>query len=229
MFVVSWRYMIPSAVYHRASLGTFVFHDSLLPKYRGFAPTVWAIINGEDHTGVTLFEIAEGVDEGLIVAQHRVEIGQQDSIATVMENVTEAYLHLLELHLPSLLEQSAPRIVQDHLQATYTVKRMPQDNRIDWRAPTRQTYDLIRAVTKPYPGAFTYLADRLVRVWSADYVPDEKQYAGIIPGRVAEVRAGIGTVVLTGDGSLLLRKVQVDDGEVACAADVLNHLSDTLG
>ena len=64
MFCVSWRYLIPPEVYERARLGAFVFHDSMLPKYRGFAPTVWAIINGESYTGATLMSISEGIDEG---------------------------------------------------------------------------------------------------------------------------------------------------------------------
>lgn len=69
MFAVSWRYLIPERIYSRSRLGTFVFHDSLLPEYRGFSPTVWAMINGEDHTGVTLFEMAEATDSGDIVDQ----------------------------------------------------------------------------------------------------------------------------------------------------------------
>ncbi len=104
LLTVSWRYIIPREVYERARLGTFVLHDSLLPAYRGFAPTVWAIINGEDHTGVTLFEIAEGVDTGRIIAQQRVPIGADDTIADVMEHVTQTYLEVLAANLPRLLD-----------------------------------------------------------------------------------------------------------------------------
>src|SRR5688500_12675671 len=67
MLCVSWRYMVPSSVYLRPSLGSYVFHDSLLPQYRGFSPTVWSLINGEDHTGVTLFKMSEKVDAGPVV------------------------------------------------------------------------------------------------------------------------------------------------------------------
>ena len=64
MLAVNWRYMLPPEVYRRPRRGAYIFHDSLLPEYRGFSPTVWAIINGEDHTGVTLFAIADEVDAG---------------------------------------------------------------------------------------------------------------------------------------------------------------------
>src|SRR5207247_5205011 len=109
MLAVSWRYLIPRSVYGRARLGTFVFHDSLLPEYRGFSPTVWSIVNGEDHTGVTLFEMDRGVDTGCVVAQERVPIGPEETIATVMERVTQGFLRLLERSLRDLLAGTAPR------------------------------------------------------------------------------------------------------------------------
>lgn len=229
MFAVSWRYMIPASVYQRARLGTFVFHDSLLPAYRGFAPTVWSIINGEDHTGVTLFEIAEHVDEGAVVAQKRVPIGPDDFITDVLERVTESYLELLEQNLEQLIQGTAPRSPQDELFATYTCRRLPEDNQIDWTASTASIYNLIRAVSRPYPGAFTYLGGEKMTIWSAKRLANPRRYVGRVPGRVVEVRPGEGTVVLTGDGSLLLAEVQVEGGEAVCASDVLNSLAHTLG
>jgi methionyl-tRNA formyltransferase len=227
-FAVSWRYMIPPAVYQRPRLGTFVFHDSLLPSYRGFSPTIWAITNGEDHTGVTLFEIAEAVDAGDIIAQERVPIGLDKPIAEVMARVTQTYLRLFETNLPGLLDGSAPRTPQDHTQATYTCKRTPEDNQIDWTASTGQVHNLIRAVSQPYPGAYTYLSGEKIRVWSASRL-QAQTYVGRIPGRIVQVIPGVGSVVLTGDGSLLVEQVQTEKGQVECAAKRLNKLSQTLG
>jgi methionyl-tRNA formyltransferase len=228
MLAVSWRYMIPPLVYRRARLGTFVFHDSPLPQYRGFSPTVWAMINGENHTGVTLFEIAEGVDEGPIVDQERVSIGPDDTISLVLERVTKTYLALLERNLEELVKGTARRIHQDHSQATYTCKRLPEDNQIDWTASTRDIYNLIRAVSAPYPGAYTYLSGKQMRVWSAKRVHDNRPYIGRIPGRVVEVRHGEGTVVLTGDGVLMLCQVQIEGSEITCASEVIMSPSQTL-
>ncbi len=230
MLAVNWRYMIPPDIYRRPRLGTFIFHDSLLPEYRGFSPTVWAMLNGEKHTGVTLFEISEKIDEGDIVDQLMIPIGQEDTIAAVTERVTQGYLSLLECNFDKLLNGNAPRHFQDHTRATYTCRRLPEDNQIDWLASSTQIYNLVRAVTAPYPGAYTYLAGKQLRVWSACLLQDEqKKYVGHIPGRVVEVRQGIGSVVLTGDGSLLLTQVQTPDGEPACGANVLNSLKQTLG
>lgn len=229
MLVSSWRYLIPASVYRKPRLGAFVFHDSLLPGYRGFAPTVWAIINGEDHAGVTLFEMADEMDSGDVVAQKRIAIGPDDTIAEVVERVTQAYLELLERNLPGLLDGTAPRVAQDQSGATYTCKRLPGDNRIDWAGATRDIYNLIRAVGAPYPGAFSTFSGATLRVWAARRLTGWRRYVGGTPGRVVEVRPGEGTVVLTGDGALLLTRVEIEGRGIVCAADVLNRLDHTLG
>ena len=229
MLVVSWRYLIPPEVYSRPKRGAFVFHDSLLPAYRGFAPTVWAIVNGEDHTGVTLFEIADEVDSGAIVAQERVPIGEDDTIADVMERVTAAYLPLLTRMLPEMLDGTAPRSAQDVLQATYTCKRLPDDNVIDWKQSTAAIYNLIRATTEPYPGAYTTLNERKLIIWAARRTENARPYVGRVPGRVVEVRPDEGAVVLTGDGALLITRVEYEGESAAIASEVLNSLAHTLG
>jgi len=229
MLVVSWRYMIPANIYRRSSRGTFVFHDSLLPKYRGFSPTVWAIANGEKYTGVTLFKIAEEVDMGDIVDQITVPIGPKDTIADVMEQITLAYLALLEKNINGLLNGSIKLRPQDDSCATYTCKRLPEDSKIDWSLSYKNIYNLIRAVTLPYSGAYTYFSGKKLRVWGAKRVSNIHKYVGKIPGRVCEVRPGEGSLVLTGDGALLLTKVQLEDGKIVCASDLLNSLSHTLG
>lgn len=229
MFAVSWRYMIPREIYDRPKFGTYVFHDSLLPAYRGFAPTVWAIANGEDHTGVTLFRIAEQFDDGDVIAQRRIAIGPDDTIAAVMSAVTQTYLESLEQNFPALASGTAKATPQNHAAASYTCKRLPGDNAIDWTAITTHIHNLIRAVGHPYSGATTSLASRPLTVWAAERIPAVKAYVGRVPGRVVEVLPGKGSIVLTGDGALLLTRVQAEGGEEKCAADILDSISLTLG
>jgi len=229
MLMVNWRYMVPANIYCRPRLGTFVFHDSLLPEYRGFSPTVWAIINGEDHTGVTLFKITDEVDAGDIVDQELIPIARYDTIAMVTDRVTEAYLRLLERNFDRLISGNITLWPQDHSRATYTCKRTPDDNEIDWTLSSRRIYDLIRAVSTPYPGAYTYFSGRRMRVWSAQLISGYRRYVGRVPGRVVEVVPGKGSVVLTGNGALLLTLVQLDSHGPVSAADVLNSITHTLG
>jgi methionyl-tRNA formyltransferase len=228
ILAVNWRFLIPSSVYQSTNRGAFVFHDSLLPQYRGFSPTVWTIINGENQTGVTLFEMSEEVDAGDIVDQERVQIDSNDRIGVVMDRVTEAYLVLLERNLDNLLQGEAARRKQDESQATFTCKLLPDDCLINWRKSTREIYNLVRAYTWPYPGAYTRLDGCILRIWEA--VPCDKGYSfvGRVPGRVVDTRIGEGAVVLTGDGALFLNQVQLHGGQVVSGDQVLTSLSMTL-
>ncbi len=230
MLAVNWRYILPKSVYQRPKLGTFIFHDSFLPEYRGYSPTVWAMINGEDYTGVSLFEASEKMDEGLIVDQIKIPITKGDDIAIVTERVTQGYLQILEKNLENLINGKASRYPQDHSLATYTCKRLPRDNKINWHAPTVEIYNLIRAVTIPYSGAYTYLDGQELRIWSSSLLENgARKFIGSIPGRIIEVRKNIGSVVLTGDGALLINSVQSYYGGQICAANVLNSMYQTLG
>ena len=230
MFAVNWRYIIPARVYERACRGAYVFHDSLLPAYRGFSATVWAMINGEDHTGVTLFEMVEDYDRGAIVGQERVPITPDDTIDLVTSRVTEAYLRLLEQYLHVLMDGAAILTPQDEAQASYASKLLPEDFYIDWSWPTARIYNLVRAVTAPYAGAYTTLNGQKLTIWAANPPPAAPPvYVGRIPGRVVSINPNEGVGILTGDGILLLTRVQLAGQESANAVDVVNRISFTLG
>ena len=172
---------------------------------------------------------AEGVDTGDIVDQIRVKIEPDKTIADVMEKITAAYLTMLERNLPLLKAGRAPRRPQDHSLATYTCKRMPDDNLIDWQQPTQVIFNLIRAVTHPYPGAYTSYRGAKMTIWSARPHPIVRRYVGVIPGRVIEIWPNEGVVVSTGDGTLLIRTVQIEDRPKVCAADVIKSITTQLG
>lgn len=209
-FVVSWRYRIPEEVYKKPRLGTFVFHDSLLPEYRGFSPTVWSIINGEDHTGATLFRIADEIDSGDIVDQHRIEIGSSEPIASVMARTTEAYLDLLAKNLDQLLKGTARTRSQDHSKATYACKRTASDNQVNWSKSSLDIFNLIRAVSKPYSGAYTTCDGHKVRIWAARLTNDLPPYVGRIPGRVVRMLKNGVITVLTGSHAIDLTAFEVE-------------------
>ena len=208
MLVIGWRYLVQRCAYSRPKRGTFVFHDSLLPRYRGFSPTVWAMQNGEDCTGATLFKIADDVDSGDIVDQRRVPIWKHDTIADVIHRVTESYVELLEGNLESLLNGTATLQPQNHSLATYGRKRIDEDRRIQWEMPAQKIYDLIRAVTKPYPGAVTQYQAHQLRVWKAQPVRLPNLQLDVEPGTVMYVLGGNRYVVTTGTGMLLLEECE---------------------
>lgn len=228
MFMVSWRYLVPSSIYQLPQLGAYVFHDSLLPTYRGFAPTVWAMINGESQTGVTLFEVVDEVDAGDILDQQAVPITPTDTIADVVEKVTQAYLALISKNFELLIRGRAQLTPQNHDKATFTCKWTPDDARIDWSKSSQAIYNLIRATTYPYPGAFCYLDGEKLIIWSAELQDTPRDYVARVHGRVAEIHKDKGVVILTGDSTLLLKDVQLEGGAVVNAATLIKSPSKTL-
>ena len=155
IFSFYYRNLIPLEILKIPSLGAFNLHGSLLPKYRGCCPVNWAIINGETQTGATLHHMTTKVDAGDIVDQEPVTIGTEESVATVMGKVKEAALSILKRQLDNLLSGNAPRLPQREEDATCYGKRRPENGRINWFQSAQDIFNLIRAVTHPYPGAFS--------------------------------------------------------------------------
>ncbi len=173
IFSFFYRKLLSSELLDIPNKGAFNLHGSLLPKYRGRCPVNWAILNGERETGVTLHEMTVRPDAGAIVGQHRVSIDQQDDATAVFAKLVQATDTLLDRTLPAIREGRAPQIIQDESKATYFGARRPADGEIDWSCSASSVANLVRAVTRPYPGAFSFVGDRKVFIWAAkeDAVP----------------------------------------------------------
>ncbi len=229
VLVLGWRTILPPRVIHAPRLGCFGVHDSLLPRYRGFAPTNWAVINREPAAGVTLWRLNEDVDAGEIVAQREIPISPCDTAADLYEQVRQAAVALVLEHLPAIVAGTAPLAAQDEAIATYACARTPDDGLIDWRLPSEHIAALVRALTRPYPGAYTYLDGRPLRVWSARALTPAPVYEGRIAGRVAKLHRGTGVEVLCGSGSLMLLEVQAEDAAPCRADELIRSVRITLG
>ncbi|HYO92548.1 MAG TPA: methionyl-tRNA formyltransferase [Pyrinomonadaceae bacterium] len=214
LIVIGWYYMLPRSMRELAPLGAVGLHASLLPKYRGGAPLVWAVINGEREAGVSFFHFADGVDDGDIIGQARFEIRDEDDISDVLGKASEASVRLVSEYAPLLASNDAPRIVQNHSLATRVSQRSPEDGLIDWSSRSaRQIYDWVRAQTRPYPGAFTFLGQEKLTIWKAALSANEASDT-LQPGSIVRaVDASDAFGVACGDGQLLLvREVGLADG-----------------
>lgn len=187
------------------------------------------MINGERETGVTLFRAAEDFDTGDIVEQVRVDIGEYDTIGTVVEKVTLKYLDVLERKFADLLDGKVESFPQNHDDATYTCKWTPEDARVDWEKGSRDIYNLIRATTRPYPGAYTFWEGQRLVIWTAELEASPRRFMSAAPGRVVESHANGAVTALTGDGAIRLRTVQLEEGVEVDAASLLKPPSTTLG
>jgi methionyl-tRNA formyltransferase len=168
LLVVGWYYMIPKSIRDIAPKGCAGFHASLLPKYRGGAPLVWAMINGEKETGITFFYFDDGIDSGDIIAQKKFSIGENETIKDLLKKTTLHTLEITEEFIPRIDRGNAPRTKQDESLATYVPQRKPDDGEINWTWNTERIKNFIRAQTKPYPGAFTLINGKKITIWEAD-------------------------------------------------------------
>ena len=173
LFSFYYRQMLAAELLAIPTHGALNMHGSLLPRYRGRVPVNWAVIKGERETGATLHYMVEKPDAGDIVVQQAVPILPDDTAFDVFNKVTVAAEMALDRILPSLLAGTAPRVPQDLSRGSYFGGRKPEDGRIDWGRSATEIHNLIRGVAPPYPGAFSDVGGRRIRVLSS-LVPHEQ-------------------------------------------------------
>ncbi|EJD6378119.1 MULTISPECIES: bifunctional UDP-4-amino-4-deoxy-L-arabinose formyltransferase/UDP-glucuronic acid oxidase ArnA [Providencia] len=174
IFSFYYRDILSEELLAIAPKGAFNLHGSLLPKYRGRAPINWALLKGESETGVTLHKMVAKADAGDIIAQEKVAITDTDTSLTLHAKVREAAEVLLNKTLPLIEAGSYKSVAQDESQATYFGRRTAEDGLINWNNSAKEVNCLIRAVTEPYPGAFTYLGARKMVIWRARVLDDNQ-------------------------------------------------------
>ena len=176
IIVCGWQRLVCKEILEIPRLGTIGFHSSLLPKYRGRAPVNWAIIAGEKESGITMFYLTEEADAGDIIAQRAFPILLNDDCDTVYKKSARAGAELISEFLPKISAGCAPRTHNPSKSYPAYPKRTPDDGEIDFQRSAFEVYNFIRALTKPYPGAFTYLPDGAkIVIWKAEIVFDESR------------------------------------------------------
>jgi len=165
IFSFYYRNMIPESVLALPTLGAYNMHPSLLPKYRGRAPINWAVLQGTKQAGGTLPVMVKKADAGDIIDQQAIPIGPDDTSAMVQARVTPVAVEILKRQIEALKTNMAVRHPQDVSAATYFGRRTAEDGRIDWSKPAAHIHNLVRAVSKPYPGAFFQQAGKKTTVW----------------------------------------------------------------
>ncbi len=176
-----YRNMISPKILALAPLGAFNMHGSLLPKYRGRTSIHWAILNGESQTGATLHHMVKAADAGDILDQEAVPILFEDNALSVTYKVRDAAVRILNRQLPKLLSGTTKAHPQDHSLATVFGGRTPEDGRIDWSQGAMAIYNLIRAVTRPFPGAFTDIGSKRLHIWKARPLPQGENALPVAP------------------------------------------------
>jgi methionyl-tRNA formyltransferase len=219
LLVIGWSRICGAEFREVARLGTLGYHPTLLPKMRGRAALAWTILLDLKRSGGTLFWMDEGVDSGPIAAQQSFDIPP----GTGLDGLMALQMSALGAMIPPLFDQLArglrPSEPQDHEQATYLAARRAADGEIDWTRPAEEIERLVRAVTRPYPGAFSKLGEREVAVWHARVVRYPQWFASV--GQVFTYEDGAPVVRCGGGTDLALTEYEFrrsGDGDPAPAA-----------
>ena len=239
LFSFYYRSMLSAEILSLPRVCAMNLHGSLLPRYRGRAPVNWVLVNGETETGVTLHLMTEKPDAGDIVGQAAVPISFEDTALTLFGKLEKAAESLLSGLLPRIAAGDIPRRPNEIGKGSYFGGRKPEDGRIDWTRPAVEIYNLVRAVTRPYPGAFSFLGSEKLLVWGAKPISEEGLAREVPPGKLvpgagppAAASVGPGDacrrrrlLVGTGKGLLSLEEVEWK-GVVARGEEIVSLLAD---
>jgi len=216
LVVVAFGHVLPKRILEIPALGAINIHASLLPQYRGPAPIQWAIINGDDHTGVTTMLMDKGLDTGDILLTAQTPISPDDTSQTLHDRLALLGAELIQKTLAGMENGTVRPIPQNHASATYAPMLKKQDGHIDWSFSAKKIEQLIRGVT-PWPGAFTFWDSKQIKIFKALPKPLSTQaHPGtVIAGFSNELR------VAAGDGALSIVEIQGPSGKRMHISDFL--------
>lgn len=205
LVILGWQRLIPKEIIDTLSICGLTIHGSAegLPKGRGRSPMNWAIVEGHSKFHLSLLTMNADADAGKILGTVVFDILPCDNIRTLYYKNAIAASELLVSHIPRIIHYGIHGVDQDDSTATYYPKRSPEDGKIEWTDPAYKIERLVKATTRPYPGAFTYRKNSKVFIWQAQLF-DKNLRGNEMPGTVAAVFPDGAFIVNTGDGYLLV-------------------------
>lgn len=198
-FVCGWYWLLADYIVSNKAPPVFGIHNSLLPRYRGGAPLVWSILNGEGEVGGTLFRLSSGMDDGDIILQVKVAVEQNSTVGMLLDAIEARFLKAIPLAWKNIVSGRTNSTSQDHTQASYYAQRRPEDGLIDWFDTAQNIHNFIRAQSSPYPCAFTFCGGKKVHIDRAEVC--YASYYGQ-PGEIVD-RISSHVIVTTGAGGAL--------------------------
>lgn len=215
MIVVAYGLILPQVVLDTPKLGCVNVHASILPRWRGAAPIHRALLAGDKETGVTLMQMEAGLDTGPMLAKVFTPIDQNESSGELHDRLAALGSNMLVEQLPELLAGKLTPEIQDDALANYANKLEKTEGKIDWNQPAEEIARQVRGLS-PWPVAYTSLDDKNVRIWKAEAQADSGQ-AGIL---IKADKQGV--LIGCGEGSLLIKTIQMPGGRATEAAALLN-------
>ena len=218
--VVAYGQLLPAEILALPQLGAVNVHASLLPKYRGPAPIHWALIRGEEKTGITTMLMDTGMDTGDILLQREVPIGPKDTAGTLHDRLAEEGAKLLVETLHLLKKGTVVPRAQDDSQASLAPMLVKEDGEIDWNEEAKKICCRIRGLD-PWPGGFTFWQGKRLKLFGCQPLAKARQAK---PGTVIAVNEG-GLEVASGKGAVLIKTLQLEGRRSLPVADFLRGYS----
>lgn len=219
--VVSYGRLLSSEVLSLPRLYSIGLHASLLPKYRGASPINWAILNGEEKTGVTVFKLSGKMDAGEMIMQKDAEILVSDNAETLSGKLSNLGADLLVRAVDAIDESKAQFIEQTETEVTFTAKLKKEDGKIEWKRPAAEIHNKVRAFYG-WPGAFSRLNGRIIKIWTSE-VTGLPAHGDSAPGRIVGIDSN-GITVECGNGALRIKELQAEGGKrMAASAYVMGN------
>lgn len=228
LIVLGWSEILPERLLDIPTIGTVGAHAAMLPHNRGSAPINWALIKDEKTCGNSLMWLDKNVDEGKIIDQLPFDITNYDTCKTLYDKVADTNEKMI-LSLVDRLSNDLPTVMEKEniTDEPLLPRRRPKDGLLDWNKPSRDIYNFIRALARPYPGAFTFLNGKKYLIWSASLLPQNENIGlpGTIVGNVySPVFMACGIQVACGSGSIIIHEIEDEDG-VVYKGDTLSELN----
>jgi methionyl-tRNA formyltransferase len=216
--------IIPKEIIDSATIGAIQYHPSLLPKHRGRTAMNWAIVNGENETGLSIFWVDEGIDTGPILLQETTEIDLNDSVGTLYFNKLYPLGIKTMMQAVMLVENNtAPSIIQDESLATYEEPFEKKHAKINWDDDIKKIHDLVRG-SDPQPGAYCNLHNDSIQLYQSERIDSIVQTEK--PGTIIAIKDT--AVIITGkNGSIKIKKIR-KNGESKIDASSLFNIGDIL-
>ncbi len=205
IFCFGWSRLLKSEILSIPKLGTIGFHPSALPSNRGRHPIIWALVLGLERTASTFFFINEGIDSGDIVDQEYISISPKDNATTLYKKIISTALKQLNKFVPLLINGELKTIPQNCESINYWRKRSKKDGIIDWRMSSNSIFNLVKALSKPYPGASFFHGNKEYKVWEARIC--EINLPNIEPGKVLNVNKN-NFLIKTGDSAIEILNIK---------------------
>lgn len=213
-FVIGWSQILSPQLLKIPRIGTVGAHASLLPNNRGSAPVNWSLIKGEVKTGNTLIWLSSAVDGGDIIDQTPLDISIYDTCATVYGKVAQSNRTMIARLVGDLNGGRCPRHPNPDIGEPLLPRRRPADGLIQWGTGSRCVYNFVRALTRPYPGAFSWLDGRRWTIWKCALLPDvfpDGPPGKVLGPLVSPEPAACGQIVSCGEGAVCVLEVEAGD------------------